>query len=431
MSDIQYLIYALPLGCMFVWYLHWRLQRTKNAIAQLEDAKASGLTEPSSLHPAFEFPKCIGSGACANACHEQAIGLVGGKPYLINPANCIGHGLCMPACPVEAVKLVFGTAKRGMEIPHLSPTFETNIPGLFIAGELGGMGLVHKSVEQGRQAVKSIVKRGAASSGMLDVVIVGAGPAGFSASLNAKMEKLNFITLEQEESLGGAIYHYPRNKITMTSAMELPIAGRVKLGEVHKEKLLEFWQDIATRADLKFNFHERMESIEPTSGGFFVKTTQSEYLAKSVLLAIGRRGTPRTLEVRGEHSAKVVYRLVDSHQYGGMDVLVVGGGDSAIEAALACAGEPGTTVTLSYRGAAFNRIKPGNRERLAAAEANKRVRVIMQSDVMEITPDTVIIKRKANLITLPNKAVIVCAGGILPTGLLKKLGVEVETHYGE
>jgi thioredoxin reductase/ferredoxin len=430
-NDIPYLIYAIPFGLMLIWYIRWRSKRTKQAATQLEEAKVSGLMEPPSLHPTFDYPNCIGCGACAKACPEQAIGLVAAKPYLINAAHCIGHGACKPACPVDAIKLVFGTARRGMEIPLVSPTFETNVPGLFIAGELGGMGLVHKAVEQGRQAIKTIVGRGPAPAGSLDVVIIGAGPAGFSATLNAKLAKLNFVTLEQEESLGGAVFHYPRNKLTMTSPMDLPIVGKVNLGEVQKEKLLEFWQELTARAGLKFNFRERMESIEPIGDGFVVKTTQSEYRSKSVLLTIGRRGTPRTLDVRGENTSKVVYRLVDPQQYRGMEVLVVGGGDSAIEAALACAGEPGTTVTLSYRGPAFNRIKPGNRDRLATAESSNRVQVMLESDVMEIKPESVVIKRKAKLTTLPNRAVIVCAGGILPTGLLKKLGVEVETHYGE
>ena len=431
MPDIPYLIYAIPFGLMLIWYFRWRARRTKVAAVQLEEAKVSGLNEPPTLHPVFDYPMCIGCGACAKVCPEHAIGLVAAKPYLVNAAHCIGHGACKPACPVDAIKLVFGTARRGMEIPQVSPTFETNIPGLFIAGELGGMGLVHKSVEQGRQAIKTIIARGPAPSGMLDLVIVGAGPSGFSATLNAKLEKLNFVTVEQEDSLGGAVYHYPRNKLTMTSAMDLPTVGKVKLGEIHKEKLLEFWQDIAKKASLSFNFRERMESIEPVAGGFRVKTTQKEYVTKSVLLTIGRRGTPRTVDVRGEHQPKVVYRLIDPEQYRGMHVLVVGGGDSAIEAALACSGESGTTVTLSYRGQAFNRIKPGNRDRLATAESATRVQVMLESDVMEIKPDTVMIKRKARLQEIPNQGVIVCAGGILPTGLLKKLGVQVETHYGE
>jgi thioredoxin reductase (NADPH) len=431
MNDISLLVYGIPFGLMLLWYFRWRRTRTKSAAVQLNEAKASGLNEPPSLHPVFDFPKCIGCGACAKVCPEHAIGLVEAKPYLVNAAHCIGHGACKPACPVDAVKLVFGTARRGQDIPQVGPNFETNIPGLFIAGELGGMGLVHKSVEQGRQAIKNIMARGPASGGMLDLVIIGAGPAGFSATINAKQEKLNFVTLEQEDSLGGAVYHYPRNKITMTSPMELPIVGKVKLGEVQKEKLLEFWMDIAKRADLKFNFNERMEAIDQVEGGFKVRSTKHEYLAKSVLLSIGRRGTPRTLGVKDELQPKVVYRLIDPAQYKGMHVMVVGGGDSAIEAAMACASEEGTTVTLSYRGATFSRIKPGNRDRLAASEKSGRVKTILDSEVMEIKPDVVMLKHKAKLLTIPNEALIVCAGGILPTGLLKKLGVAIETHYGE
>jgi len=261
-------------------------------------------------------------------------------------------------------------------------------------------------------------------------VIVGAGPAGISASLAAKAKSLKFVTLEQEDSFGGTVYHYPRNKVVMTAPVQLPIIGKMKFGEVSKETLLEFWKGVVARTGLKINFFERMESVKPDRQGFVVRTSKQEYRARAVLLTIGRRGTPRKLGVKGESRSKVVYRLVDPEQYRGQHVLVVGGGDSALEAALACAEERGTTVTLSYRSEAFSRVKQKNRELVQRAESARRLKVILPSNVEEIGDANVTLDRGGKKISLKNDAVIVCAGGILPTPFLKDIGVQVDTKYG-
>ncbi|MGB5081701.1 MAG: NAD(P)-binding domain-containing protein [Burkholderiales bacterium] len=423
------LMYGVPFLAVFAWYLMRRRRNERVSAARLTRSVEEGLNEPASLHPVIDPVRCLNSRACVAACPENAIGIVGGKAQLVNAAACIGHGACMAACPHDAIQLVFGTARRGMDIPLVKPNFETNVPGVFIAGELGGMGLTRKAAEQGRQAMTSIAKlKGGAFPH--DVVIVGAGPAGISASLAAREKRLRFVTLEQEESLGGAVYHYPRNKIVMTAPIQLAIVGKMKLGDVSKEKLLAFWTGVVKRTDLKINFFERMESVKRDGSGFVVKTPRKEYRTRSILLAIGRRGTPRKLGVEGEELPKVVYRLIEPEQYRGKHVLVVGGGDSALETALTCADEPRTTVTLSYRSEAFSRVKPGNRERLQRAEATGQVKVLLSSNVKEIRADSVALERNGKKISLKNDAVIVCAGGILPTPLLKEIGVQVDTKYG-
>lgn len=423
------LLYLVPLVAVMVFYVRRHNKKARHHITQLKESIEAGLTEPATLHPIFDPNRCLGSGACVTACPEQAIGLIKGKGHLVKPAVCIGHGACVTACPHDAITLVFGTAKRGVDIPQVKPNFETNIPGLFIAGELGGMGLIRKAVEQGCQAVDSIRKKQGGSS-PFDVVIIGAGPAGLAASLKATEHKLKFITVEQEDSLGGNVYHYPRNKIVMTAPMQLPILGKVKMGEISKEALLEFWQGVVKKTGLKINFSERMETISKNGGGFTVKTSRGSYSARSVLLAIGRRGTPRKLEVPGEELPKVVYRLIDPEQYRQQHVLVVGGGDSALEAALAIIGQPGTSVTLSYRGDAFGRVKEKNRQRLQEAEKNGRVKVLLQSNVKKIESDKITLEHAGKLITVKNDVVIVSVGGVLPTPLLKEIGVTVETKYG-
>jgi len=422
-------LYLLPLLAIMAFYLRRQRRREDTHVAVLQTAVEAGLTEPSSLHPVIDPRLCLGSKSCVTACPEGAIGIIQGKAQLVNPASCIGHGACQAACPHDAIKLVFGSAKRGVDIPVVNPNFETNVPGIFIAGELGGMGLIRKAVEQGKQAMESIARF---KGGKLpyDVVIVGAGPAGLSASLGALEKKLRFVTIEQEDAFGGTVYHYPRNKVVMTAPVDLPIIGKVKMGEISKEKLLEFWQGVLKQTGLKVNFFERMETIRREGEGFVVKTSKQEYRTRAVLLSIGRRGTPRKLDVPGEEQSKVVYRLIDPEQYRHQKVLVVGGGDSALEAALAVAAEPGTSVTLSYRSEAFARVKEKNRQRLAEAERAGRVKVLLKSNVKRVEDDAVVLDQEGKAITIKNDAVIVSAGGVLPTPFLKEIGILVETKYG-
>lgn len=407
---------------------HFRLHARDAAV--LEESIASGLAEPASLHPVVDPSRCMGSGSCTKACPEDALGVIGGKMTLKNAAACIGHGACLVACPTEAIKLVFGTEKRGIDIPNISPDFETNVPGIFIAGELGGMGLIRKAAQQGREAMAAIKKKLGKATADYDVVVVGCGPAGLSAGLSAIHHKLRYRIIEQEDSLGGAVFHYPRQKIAMTAPFELDLVGRVKFSEVQKEKLIDFWLDIVKRTGLKISFRERMESIERDAGSFTVVTNRGRYTTRTVLLAMGRRGTPRKLEVPGEECAKVTYRLIDPAQYRGQAVLVVGGGDSALEAAIALAQEQNTDVTLSYRSEAFSRVKQKNRLQLEQLQKAGRIRVLLKSNVRSISDTLVVIDTDGVPQRFRNDAIIVCAGGLLPTPLLQKIGIEFNTKFG-
>lgn len=425
------LVYVLPIAVAVLWTHYRKREKYEKHKLALEENVKAGLTEPASLHPLIDPNLCIGCNSCADVCPEgDVIGVIEEKAALINPTLCIGHGACAEACPVEAITLVFGTEKRGVDIPYVNENFETNVPGIFIAGELGGMGLIRNAIEQGRQAMDSICsKPGLGQGSELDVVIIGAGPAGFSATLGAHLNKLRYVTVEQE-SLGGTVSHFPRGKLVMTQPAELPIVGQVKFTEVSKEKLLEFWHKVATQSGIRINFKERMESIMRTQTGFEVTTTKNTYRCKIVLLTIGRRGTPRKLGVPGEHLTKVVYRLLDPEQYRNQSVLVVGGGDSALEAAASIAEEPGTQVILSYRSGAFTRAKQKNRKRVSEAEHRGNLKVMLKSNVKEIQADRVVIDHDGNKIEAKNDAVIVSAGGVLPTGMLKELGITIETKHG-
>lgn len=424
-------VYLIPIGLILWGYAAVQRRRQQRCVSVFDQARDAGLTEPASLHPVIDAVRCIGCGSCVTACPEgNVLGLIHQKAALINPTHCIGHGACRTACPMDAITLVFGTEQRGVDIPQVGPDFQTNVPGVYIAGELGGMGLIRNAIEQGRQALEAIRKLpGSGAGDGLDLVIVGAGPAGIAASLGALQHKLRFVTVEQE-SLGGTVAHFPRGKLVMTAPAVLPLIGRVTFSETTKEALLAFWEDVVRRTGLNIHYQERVEEILAQPGAVLVKTNRDSYRARAVLLAIGRRGTPRKLGVPGEDHSKVVYRLIDAEQYRGQQVLVVGGGDSALEAAASIATQPDTRVTLSYRSESFSRAKEKNRARIAAAEATGRLRVIFKSTVLEIQPERVIIAREGERIELANDAVIVSAGGELPTPFLKKIGIHVDTKHG-
>lgn len=427
------LIYGTPLFLITIFYL-WRNRKTHQKSRVIRDeAIEAGLTEPASLHPLIDESKCLGCGTCVTACPEKdkfVLGLVSGKSQLINPTHCIGHGACKLACPFDAITLVFGTEKRGMDIPDVQDNFETNVPGIFIAGELGGMGLIRNAIRQGTLAMESISKLdGLGGKHELDVVIVGAGPAGIAASLGAMKHKLRFTTLDQD-SFGGTVFNFPRGKIVMTAPGELPLIGKFHFRETSKEKLLEFWNAVRQKTGLKVQTGERVESIEPHEGGFKVVSSKASYQTRAVLLAIGRRGTPRKLGVSGEALPKVVYRLIDPAQYQQQKVLIVGGGDSALEAAISIAEEKGTSVTISYRSESFGRAKQKNRDKVELMAKENRLQLLMKSNVKEITAESVILDHDGNRVEIPNDAIIVNAGGILPTPFLKSIGISVETKYG-
>lgn len=429
----EVLIYGITfLMCgVIIWiYLQKLKKQSEDNSAKIEKAKEYGIHEPVSLYPYINEDQCIKSGACVIACPEKEIlGIRNGRATLINASRCVGHGACFHACPVEAITLKIGTEKRGVDLPHVNQNFETNVKGIFIAGELGGMGLIKNSVEQGKQAVdninSSIDKNTEAD---YDLVIIGAGPAGISATLQAKKLGLKSLTLEQD-SLGGTVYSFPRAKIVMTSPMDLPGYGKVKLFQTSKKELLDLWHEVIKKNDIKINENSKVEEIQKNNGHFDVLTNKgTSYKTRCVLIAIGRRGTPRKLNVPGENLEKVAYKLLEPEHIEKQHVLVVGGGDSAIESALLLTEQ--NQVILSYRSEKFSRLKPGNQTRIDEAIRNKTIEVLFESQVKEIKEKTIDIQLKdGNVQSFANDLVYIFAGGELPTGFLEKSGIQISKRF--
>jgi thioredoxin reductase len=414
-------------------YIRKQKKESKEVDEKIKIAKEEGLYEPVSLHPVVDVNSCIKSGACILACPEHDIlGIRKGKATVINASRCVGHGACFHACPTQAISLFMGTEKRGVDLPHVSQNFETNVPGIFIAGEMGGMGLIKNAVEQGKQAVENLAKGiNPKHSLEYDLVIIGAGPAGISATLQAHKMGLKTITLEQD-TLGGTVYTFPRQKIVMTSLMDLPLHGQAKLYETSKQELLDLWTSVLGKHKIKIQERIKVEEIIAENRGFYVKTKTGEsYSTQKVLLAIGRRGTPRKLGIPGEDTQKVAYRLLEPELIHKQQIVVVGGGDSAIESALLLMEQ--NEVTLSYRKDTFSRLKPKNNENIKKAIADHKISAVLNSNLVAIDKNNVVLQLNGekNTLELSNDLVYIFAGGELPTAFLKKAGIKISTKFGE
>ncbi len=417
----------------WLWARHLR-KREKKAVVLLEDMAALGEVVPDTLYPRIDLDVCIGSGACVRACPEkQILEIVHGQARLLNPLACVGHGACVSSCPVEAIKLVFGSATRGVELPKVDPNFQTTRPGVYVIGELSGMGLIRNAVRQGRQAADHIAsgnRRGVGDA--YDAVVVGAGPSGISATLRLMEAGIKVMLLERETA-GGTIVHFPRAKVVMTGALEFALVGTVKRRTMSKEELVELWHSIIQKANMPIKTGVLVQGVAQDSDGMWrLETSAGPFRAANVLLGLGRRGSPRKLEVPGEDQSKVHYTLVEPEPFKGKHVLVVGGGNSAVENALALADYNGcASVTISYRRNAFARCRAENRRRIDELINAGKVKPLMPSEVKRIDLKDVVLTVDKREMTIENDSVIVQAGGTAPSDLLKQFGIEVVTKHGE
>ena len=416
-------IATMLIGAVVVPYVRRVRMREREARRHLQSSGSSSKSMPVAMYPSINELACIGCGSCVGACPEgDVLGVVAGRAMLIKGEKCIGHGLCADACPVGAITLTNAGPGRGANLPVLTDAYETSVRNVFIIGELGGIGLIKNAVSQGVRAIDFIAQRPIKSNGIYDVAIVGAGPAGLAAALRAKEHGMKHVILEQGE-FGGTILHYPRQKIVMTSHLDIPLWGKVRRTEISKEELLETWQKILDKTKLALNAQEKVTHIQSQNGIFSLQTSKRLYQARHVVLALGRRGTPRKLGVPGENLGKVMYRLIEPDAFRGSDVLVVGGGDSAVEAAIGLASKGPSRVTLSYRKGEFSRIKERNASRIKEQIQKKAVRVIFNSEILRVAEDHVSIQTDGTEKQLKNDFVFVFAGGEMPFEFLKNIGI--------
>jgi thioredoxin reductase/NAD-dependent dihydropyrimidine dehydrogenase PreA subunit len=420
--------FAVVAAIVLPYALAFRRRRHADRERKVEAARL-GIDRPPAQFPFVDPARCIGCGTCVDACPEgDVLGIVGGTATVVNGMRCVGHGRCEVACPVGAIRVGLGDLALRKDVPRLDEWHQTSVEGLFIIGELGGLALVKNAIAQARLAVGRVAQlapraRSAGGKGTVDVVVVGAGPAGLAAAAAAREQRLSCVVLEQSADLGGTIYHYPRRKLVLLQPVDIPLCGRLREAEYPKEQLLEIFEELRRRASIDIRFDAKVERIEREGSDFRVTTTSGATAARFVILALGRRGTPRTLGVPGEDQPKVMYQLTDAVSYEGQRVLVVGGGDSAVEAAIGLSRQRGNHVSLSYRREKLVRIKKKNEERVAGLLSSGRIVGLFGSEVEEIGPASVRLRTPDGTREIPNDYVFIFAGGQPPFDLLHRAGV--------
>ena len=438
-EHVSYLGYGLMVS-IAIFSIIKKGKKSKKAISTLEKNIRANLHEPATLHPEINDSLCAGCGACVKACPEgEILQLISHKAVLVYPTKCIGHGACEASCPFGAIDLVFGTKTRGMEIPRITTDFETNIPGLYIAGELGGMGLIRNAIKQGKFATyDAISKMGQNNQSTdTDIFIVGAGPAGFSSALAAKEKNQKYILIEQN-SFGGTIFNFPRQKIVTSHPLEFPIVGNKKFKSniVLKEEILNVFSKIKNENNLVIHEKETFKNLKKLDNGTFeIETSKGKYTSKKVILGMGVRGSPRKLGIPNEDLAKVTYNLVDPEEYQNSSIAIVGGGNAGLEAAQYLS-KPHlkNKIHLVVRGGAkeaFSRSNEQNQNLVFELEKKKLITIHYDSAIKSIEQDHIILTTGNSELKLINHYIFIFAGADVPFKFLMSLGIIIDKAHGE
>lgn len=382
--------------------------------------------------PTVDASTCIACGSCIDSCPTQVLAKdpVTHKSTVVNPDACKaleGCTICQDGCPTGAIRVTTAPLIREVERAQIDENQESNIPGLFLVGEVVGAALIKKAVNQGDQTVRYIAeKKSRLADAPYDIIVIGAGPAGLGAALQAKKLGLRYLLLERE-NIASTIQNYPRDKAVLAEPVPVPLYGMLPMMDAEKETLIEVWQTVVRTTGLQVNEYEEVLDLKKENGLFTVTTAKSAHQGAYVILAIGTRGNPRKLGVPGEELRKVTYNLIDAADFKGKHVLVVGGGDSAIEAAVALSKEDNTVVTLSYRRGEFSRIKSRNAQAIDEQEKAGRVTVVFNSQVTEIREQSVMLKIGEETRELENDAIFILIGADPPRAWLEKSGVKIVT----
>jgi thioredoxin reductase/ferredoxin len=387
--------------------------------------------------------RCTGCDACVAVCPTNVLDLVENKSRVINFGDCIQCEACMWACPTEALVMhPEGTEPPTIKMPELDQYYQTAVPGQYLIGEVAGKPLIKNAANLGRGVVEHMIHNGlrpgalarsgsfaegsdAANVTCVDVAIVGSGPGGLSAALTCIQRGLSYVLLEKDQTISSTIAHYPKGKLVMAEPYDVPNLSLLPVFDSSKEQILPIWRDMVSALGMNVKLGEAVEGVTRQGDGVFdVRTNVSSYRAQRVVLATGTRGKPRTLGVPGENLPKVNSLLDDPDDFRGLPVLVVGGGDSAVEAALALA-DAGAKVVVSYRGRAFQRAQPKNKAAIESYAAQRRIKVKFQSVVEQFDDQTVtLVMQDGTRKKYPNAAAFVLIGADPPVRWLAKLGIE-------
>ncbi len=374
--------------------------------------------------------RCTGCDACVAVCPTNVLDLVANKSRVLRFQDCIQCEACMVACPTEAlVMFPQGGTPPPLKVPELDENFQTVVSGQYLIGEVAGKPLVKNAANLGRVVIEHMLSTGLRSAGSnaivdVDVAIVGSGPGGLSAALSCIQRGLSYVVLEKEHVIASTIARYPKGKLVMAEPYDTANLSLLPIFDASKEQLIPIWQELFNRVGLTVRCGESVESVKLAEDGCFdIRTLVSTIRAQRVVLSIGTRGKPRTLQVPGENLPHVFSLLEDPDAWSGRRVVVVGGGDSACEAALALA-DSGANVIISYRGKSFNRASPRNKQSIEAYAAEGRLRAKLGSQVLSFAPGAVTIALGDGSQHLhPNDAAFVLIGAEPPIAWLERLGI--------
>jgi putative YpdA family bacillithiol system oxidoreductase len=394
---------------------------------RLQDARLQNAKRKLLIH-SINDDRCTGCDACVSVCPTDVLELRHNKSRVARMGDCIQCEQCVSACPTTALVMHYeGTKPPPIRLPQLDEFYQA-APGLYLIGEAGGKPLVKNASNLGRAVVEHMLKSGlrknGAGNGQVDVLIVGSGPGGLSAALSCVQHGLSYALIEKDELVAATIARWPKGKECMAEPYDVKTVGLLPVFDSSKDELLAAWRTILDKHRVHVSTRETVEDVQrDTRGWFNVKTNKQVYSAQRVVLSIGTRGKPRKLGVPGEHLPKVTALLTDPADHRGQRVLVVGGGDSAVEAAIALA-ETAQRVTLSYRGKQLSRCKAKNRQKLDEVVKAGRVVLRFGTQVSEIKNDVVMLKSGEQFEQLANDHVFACIGGDAPVKWLESVGVK-------
>jgi putative YpdA family bacillithiol system oxidoreductase len=375
--------------------------------------------------------RCTGCDACVAVCPTNVLDLVSNKSRVLRFQDCIQCEACMFACPTEAlVMFPEGAVPPPLKVPEIDENFQTAVPGQYLIGEVAGKPLVKNAANLGRVVVEHMLQTGmrpgalGGGQNIVDVAIVGSGPGGLSAALSCIQKGLSYVVLEKEQEIASTISRYPKGKLVMAEPYDSVNLSLLPVFDSSKEQLIPIWKELLERVRLRVNQGESVETVTKQGDGTFeIRSTVASYRAQRVVLSIGTRGKPRTLQVPGENLPKIFSLLEDPDMWQAKNVLVVGGGDSAVEAALALS-DSGAKVTVSYRGKGFNRAAPKNKQTIENYAAEGRIKVKLGSQVLQFDHESVTLAlADGSQKRYPNDGAFVLIGADPPVQWLEKMGV--------